>query len=57
MADFIKVPVVPLPERMPEPVIPADELFFTDEEKQRIARWAERARTATRARRRSPSLG
>jgi NADH-quinone oxidoreductase subunit E len=39
MTDFIKNPVVPLPDRMPEPVIPDSELVFTDDEKARIARW------------------
>lgn len=46
MADFIKHPVVPLPERDPEPVIPADRLVFSDEEKQRIAEWIGRYPTA-----------
>ncbi|NKO00977.1 NAD(P)H-dependent oxidoreductase subunit E, partial [Weissella cibaria] len=36
MADFIKHPVVPLPERDPEPVFSTEELVFTDEEKRQI---------------------
>jgi len=39
MTDFIKNPVVPLLDRMPDPVIPDSELVFTDDEKARIARW------------------
>jgi len=39
MTDFIKEPVVSLPERMPEPVIPDDRLYFSDEEKSLIGRW------------------
>ena len=39
MADFIKNPVVPLPEQDPEPQFSADELVFTETEKQQIARW------------------
>jgi NADH-quinone oxidoreductase subunit E len=37
MADFIKNPVVELPERDGPPAIPAAELVFTDQEKARIA--------------------
>jgi NADH-quinone oxidoreductase subunit E len=39
MADFIKNPVVGLPDRKPEPVIPADQLHFTDAEKTQIQTW------------------
>ncbi|CAM3347010.1 complex I 24 kDa subunit family protein [Rhodothermus bifroesti] len=39
MADFIKNPIVPLPELKPEPQIPAEELFFTEAEKAQIARF------------------
>ena len=39
MADFIKHPVVEIPDRDPDPVISADELHFSDEEKKRIAEW------------------
>jgi len=39
MTDFLKEPVVSLPERMPEPVIPDDSLSFSDEEKALIGRW------------------
>ncbi len=46
MADFIKNPVVPLPERAPAPQIPAAELVFTEEERQRIARFVEQYPTA-----------
>ncbi len=46
MTDFIKDPVVSLPDRMPEPVIPGDELFFTDEEKKQIETWVSRYPTA-----------
>jgi len=46
MADFIKHPFVPLPDRDPEPVIPADRLVFTDEEKDRIAGYVSRYPTA-----------
>ena len=46
MADFIKHPFVALPDRDPEPVIPADRLVFTDEEKQRIAGYVSRYPTA-----------
>jgi len=48
MADFIKHPVVELPNYGPdrEPVIPADELHFSDEEKKRIAAWVEKYPTA-----------
>ena len=37
MADFIKNPVVPLPEREPEPHFSEAELVFSDEEKKQIA--------------------
>ncbi len=46
MADFIKNPVVPLPDQDPEPQIPAEELVFTDAEKQQIAHWVTRYPTA-----------
>ncbi len=46
MADFIKHPVVPLPERAPARQIPAAELVFTEEERQRIARFVEQYPTA-----------
>ncbi len=36
MADFIKHPVVELPDRNPAPQIPADQLVFTDAEKAQI---------------------
>jgi len=37
MSDFIKLPVVELPEQNPAPAIPEDELVFSAEEKARIA--------------------
>ena len=37
MVDFIKNPVVPLPDRQPEPHFTEDELVFTEDEKERIA--------------------
>ncbi|MBO6574866.1 MAG: NAD(P)H-dependent oxidoreductase subunit E [Rhodothermales bacterium] len=37
MADFIKNPVVELPDRNPAPAVPASELHFTDAEKKQIA--------------------
>lgn len=46
MADFIKHPVVELPDRDPEPVIPADRLVFSTEEKQAIAGWVKKYPTA-----------
>ena len=46
MADFIKNPVVPLPERDPAPQVPAEDLVFTEEEKRRIARWIAQYPTA-----------
>ena len=39
MADFIRNPVVELPERDPAPHYSPEELCFTEEEKGRIARW------------------
>ena len=36
MSDFIKHPVVSLPDRSPEPVFSEDELVFTDTEKEQI---------------------
>ena len=41
MADFIKNPVVSLPDRDPEPAFSEDELVFTDEEKQLLVRFKE----------------
>ncbi len=39
MVDFIKNPVVALPDRNPAPHFTAEELVFTEEEQARIARW------------------
>jgi len=39
MADFIKNPVVPLPDRSPEPAFSEEELVFTEEEKVQIANY------------------
>lgn len=39
MSDFIKHPIVPLPDQEPEPVFSEDELVFTDEEKELIERF------------------
>lgn len=39
MTDFIKQPIVPLPDQNPEPVFAEDELVFTDEEKKLIDRF------------------
>lgn len=39
MSDFIKQPIVPLPDREPEPVFAEDELVFTADEKQLIDRF------------------
>jgi NADH-quinone oxidoreductase subunit E len=39
MADFIKNPVVTLPDQDPAPVIPSDQLTFTTEEKALIKRY------------------
>ena len=36
VSDFIKHPVVPLPDRFPEPVFSEEDLVFTDTEKERI---------------------
>lgn len=46
MADFIKNPVVPLPDQTPEPAIPVELLVFTDEEKDRLAEYVRRYPTA-----------
>ena len=46
MADFIKNPVVALPERSPEPHFSDDELVFTAEEKKKIAHWVSQYPTA-----------
>ena len=46
MADFIKNPVVPLPEQDPAAQIPAAELLFTEAEQQQIAHWAGQYPTA-----------
>lgn len=40
MADFIKNPVVELPERDPEPLFSGEELAFSPGEKAQLARWA-----------------
>lgn len=42
MADFIKNPVVDLLDRNPDPVIPADQLQFSDDEKKQIQTWISR---------------
>jgi len=39
MTDFIKDPVVTLPDRNPHPVFDKTELVFTDDEKKQIERW------------------
>lgn len=39
MADFIKNPVVPLPDQRPAPVVPAEALVWTDAEKAKIDRF------------------
>lgn len=39
MADFIRHPIVPLPDQKPEPVFSEDELVFTAEEKKLIQRF------------------
>lgn len=39
MSDFIKHPIVPLPDQTPEPVFDEDDLAFTAEEKQLIDRF------------------
>ncbi|MCZ6705670.1 MAG: NAD(P)H-dependent oxidoreductase subunit E [Bacteroidetes bacterium] len=39
MTDFIKDPVVMMPEQNPDPVFSNDELVFSDQEKQLIERW------------------
>lgn len=39
MADFIKNPVVPLPDQQPAPQIPAEQLAFSEAEKAQIARY------------------
>lgn len=39
MSDFIKKPIVELPDQEPEPVFTEDELVFTDAEKKLIARF------------------
>lgn len=46
MADFIKNPVVELPERDPAPSFPASELVFTDAEKAQIAEYVKQYPTA-----------
>ncbi len=49
MSDFIKNPVVPLPERGPEPQVAPEALVFTAEEKQLIARFRAQYPTAQAA--------
>ena len=39
MADFVKLPVVEMPDRNPDPVIPESELIFSEGEKKQIERW------------------
>jgi len=46
MGDFIKHPVVDMPERMPDPVIPTGDLVFNDAEKKQIQIWISRYPTA-----------
>lgn len=46
MADFIKHPVVGLPDRTPTPQISSDLLVFTDAECQQVARWVSQYPTA-----------
>ena len=46
MADFIKKPVVELPERDPAAAIPEDQLVFTPDEKAKIADYVSRYPTA-----------
>lgn len=46
MADFIKHPIVRLPDRAPEPQIPSEDLVFTDAEKKEIAEYISRYPTA-----------
>lgn len=42
MGDFIKHPVVEMPERNPDPVFGPDELVFTGDEKAQIQTWISR---------------
>lgn len=46
MGDFIKHPVVDMPERKPEPAINAAQLMFTDDEKKQMQTWVSRYPTA-----------
>ena len=46
MGDFIKHPVVDMPERMPAPAIEADKLVFTDDEKKQMKTLVSRYTTA-----------
>ena len=46
MADFIKHPVVELPDRKPEAVFGPDELVFSEDEKAQIQTWISRYPTA-----------
>ena len=46
MADFIKHPVVALPERNPAPAVDPDKLVFTEVEKAQVATWVSRYPTA-----------
>ncbi|WP_022836479.1 NADH-quinone oxidoreductase subunit NuoE family protein [Salisaeta longa] len=50
MSHFdIQRPIVELPDQQPEPQIPDDELFFTDEEKEQIAAYKDQYPTADAA--------
>ena len=49
MTDFIKDPVILMPEQHPEPVFSTEELVFTEEEKRQIATWVSQYPTADSA--------